>query len=936
MKLQDAGMWRVGVHVLLFVAVAQLSGPVATNADETERLRVTKTGHTYERVENVWYLSTAGGKTPANLSSIIVQIADKAILDGLQRKGVAAPSRVSDRMPGDFYAIEIPKGLDPFDYMKRVESLPGVTWARFEIFGQLHGTANDPFFPNQWTLHEPVTRVTDAWDLVSVDPTVSVGVVDLGVELHEDLPAFTTVRSANGQDDGHGTAVAGIIAATRNNAKGVAGVASGVDLYSAEIGFDWGEADIVASIVALQDAGVRVVNMSLGYNNTDAGDFLPTVAAIDEAVDQHDMIFVVASGNEDNGTTRTDFPANYSKTIAVSAVDYNGDVHGQVGTIDVVAPGWISVTTTDVPGCVVCVQGPPQDCEAWAGGIDEGDYMCVEDDPNCDDCLGPCPQCFGGTSAAAPFASGVVALMLSANPTLAWDEVTDILRWSAVNVAEMGANEVTSSWGHGQLDAVAAVRSAQAAPPNGIITTNTTWSGRVVLTRDIKVAEGATLTVQPGTTVFVAGTDAQNLFVWEDRVEIVVEGTLDVNGTAGSPVLFTSIDEASESDWVNIAVSNGSVEMDHTTLRHAEYGLNASTREAITLNNCTFESNKSDIDVSTVDEFPDSVGIHNCTFNIGGGTAIDIKTHDVTVANCTFTGNGATQNAVKLHNNGYTTVNAEIVDNTFNGQDVGTAIALHFGASVVEGNSITNFDRGIWAIRGQHYVGSTAAPNDIADNRQGIFAACPPGGQCPASCPRTLSLVVRGNHIHDNADGVVARRTGGTMAVDLGTTSDWGYNTIVNNTNSCISNLSSSCGPVYAAGNYWGTCNPLPPLCWVGEVDLSDYQCQPFTIAPPSRDEPEPAQVPRVTEIVGIAPNPFNPTTTVTFNLATGADAAIQVFDVAGRRVRSEPLGARTPGVHQWIWNGRDQQGNEVSSGVYFIVLRAGELVDRRKALLLK
>lgn len=83
-------------------------------------------------------------------------------------------------------------------------------------------------------------------------------------------------------------------------------------------------------------------------------------------------------------------------------------------------------------------------------------------------------------------------------------------------------------------------------------------------------------------------------------------------------------------------------------------------------------------------------------------------------------------------------------------------------------------------------------------------------------------------------------------------------------------------------------------------------------------------------------PNPFNPSTTIAFSLAEESDVVLDVFDVAGRRVRclvSKKLGA---GSHRVVWNGRSDSGEKVASGVYFYKLRAGKNDTNKRMVLLK
>jgi hypothetical protein len=84
-------------------------------------------------------------------------------------------------------------------------------------------------------------------------------------------------------------------------------------------------------------------------------------------------------------------------------------------------------------------------------------------------------------------------------------------------------------------------------------------------------------------------------------------------------------------------------------------------------------------------------------------------------------------------------------------------------------------------------------------------------------------------------------------------------------------------------------------------------------------------------------PNPFNPTTTITYDVpAGGAKVSIRVYDAAGRLVRALVEEQRPAGTHATTWDGRDQFGSQVSSGVYFYRMTAGSFVESRRMVLLK
>jgi hypothetical protein len=84
-------------------------------------------------------------------------------------------------------------------------------------------------------------------------------------------------------------------------------------------------------------------------------------------------------------------------------------------------------------------------------------------------------------------------------------------------------------------------------------------------------------------------------------------------------------------------------------------------------------------------------------------------------------------------------------------------------------------------------------------------------------------------------------------------------------------------------------------------------------------------------------PNPFNPTTTIEYTLKEQANVSLRVYNVAGQLIRTLVEETKTPGeVHTVTWDGRNDAGQSVSSGVYFYKLVAGGYVQTKKMVLLK
>jgi hypothetical protein len=82
-------------------------------------------------------------------------------------------------------------------------------------------------------------------------------------------------------------------------------------------------------------------------------------------------------------------------------------------------------------------------------------------------------------------------------------------------------------------------------------------------------------------------------------------------------------------------------------------------------------------------------------------------------------------------------------------------------------------------------------------------------------------------------------------------------------------------------------------------------------------------------------PNPFNPMTTIRYELPSTQNVALAIFDVSGRLVRALEVGARVQGPHHVVWNGTDDHGTMVASGVYYLRLaHAGETLTKKMVLL--
>jgi len=102
-------------------------------------------------------------------------------------------------------------------------------------------------------------------------------------------------------------------------------------------------------------------------------------------------------------------------------------------------------------------------------------------------------------------------------------------------------------------------------------------------------------------------------------------------------------------------------------------------------------------------------------------------------------------------------------------------------------------------------------------------------------------------------------------------------------------------------------------------------------------DDPRPEQnVPVAFGLFQNAPNPFNPSTIIRFDLTGSTPVNLKVFDVSGALVATLWDDQLPGGHHQAVWHGRDDQGRAVPSGVYFYRIAAGRNIETREMMLVK
>lgn len=283
--------------------------------------------------------------------------------EAVREAGVVDTTRLGT--PGA-YVAEIGSGTTRSEALAALRARDDVVWAEAPVRYRALRVPSDPLLVRQWSLSNPGVpvegvpavagadiRARDAWDLSIGDPSVTVAVADTGVaRQHPDLapnmdPSTAGVDYVDGDGspddpDGHGTLVAGIIAARGDDGAGTTGVAWRARILPLRVldGDGAGRSDHLAA--ALAEAGrrrVRVVNASLGGPN-------PSQAVSDAVTASPNTLFVFAAGNEGADVDRTPtYPcALPQENVICVASTTPADTlatssnHG-VRTVDLAAPG---------------------------------------------------------------------------------------------------------------------------------------------------------------------------------------------------------------------------------------------------------------------------------------------------------------------------------------------------------------------------------------------------------------------------------------------------------------------------------------------------------------------------------------------------------------------------------------------------------------------
>jgi hypothetical protein len=299
---------------------------------------------------------------------------------------------------------------------------PAVEYVEREVLLERADTIpNDALWSGQWG--PKLVRAPKAWDATRGSAAVVIAVLDTGVDFgHPDLESAFLAgydfinNDANPRDDhGHGTAVAGVIAARTHNQRGQAGACWRCSLMPVKVldASGWGTTSAIASgIIWASDHGARVINMSLGGSGA-----TQTLANAVEYATGKGVVLVAAAGNA--GSTTLFFPAAYPDVVSVAATTPSDKLYEWSNR-----GAWVRLAA---PGCNTAPRR--------GGGYEN----------------------FCGTSSATPLVSGIAGLALSLAPETPNQVLAQALEASSVSRP--------TGIAHGRVDALNALATLELIPP---------------------------------------------------------------------------------------------------------------------------------------------------------------------------------------------------------------------------------------------------------------------------------------------------------------------------------------------------------------------------------------------------------------------------------------------------------------------------------------
>lgn len=438
--------------------------------------------------------------------------------------------------------------------------------------------------------------------------------------------------------------------------------------------------------------------------------------------------------------------------------------------------------------------------------------------------------------------------------------------------------------------------------------------------------------------VLLANRDTLHAGVNTNKVEFIGKGKVEIRGVPGDTVKFvSSASSPGLEDWYGFRIdttTGASGKFEYGLFKHAYSALDYKNTATDTVKNCWFENNEIygvrtkngnlkvlsnvfknsayGVYLDSANAKVDGSNINNCYIGILSHKSFG------TISNNTITTSGSSIMEAGFYQEGY-------VSGSSQSQFSGDSVSGRYNAAAVvaDGGTYINGCR-IWQV----------GPQPITENETYYVAVLSFG----TNQSKMRATTVKMSNL-DNT-GLPAILVYGTPVMDLDapeppifppTQSNRvfrasGSKAVQNNTTTTV----------LARYNWWGTASPDSTTLFSGKVSFRPFldcdppQCGPAKIS--SNTEVLPSEY----SLGQNYPNPFNPRTAISFSLPQSERVKLEVFNLLGQRVRTLADGDKPAGVFSVEWDGRDEKGVPVASGIYLYRLEASKYREVKKMVFLK
>ena len=790
---------------------------------------------------------------------------------------------------------------------------------------------------------------------------ITIAILDSGVDIdHPDLRLVTgydfgdddSNPDDNSSQPGHGTACAGVAAAMANNGLGTAGIAGGCSIMPLKVADSGGSMYFSSIVLALEyaaDNGADVASMSLGASG------MSSDPSTDDALlyaYNAGVTLLAATGNEN--ASAVSYPAINTHVIAIGAASPCGERKRSSSSSSEVNPGvntdpngytcdgerwWGSNYGVNyvTDGGAVDVIAPtilPTTDIGSSGGYDSGDYF----------------KWFNGTSCATPYAAGVCALIKAANPSYTPSQIRTQLRNTAQDVTSV---ESGAGWdrytGYGMVDAEAAVggtpsNSVTVTDPNG----GETWTAGDV--------EYITWTSTGSISTVAIDYSTNGGSSWTS-----ITGSTSNDGSYGWTVPSAATTQArvrvsDASDPATNDISNANFEIyvpstgDYATVPYStgfesggfdQYWTGTSTVDGrirfLTTNTPHTGSYHMTMDDAVSGGFSQNEAW--LYLNLAGESQVDLtfwwkdfgdETH--TQDGIYFSDNGGTSFTKVYDLNGASYTNNTWREFTLDIDDLASSNGLSLSSTfVVKFQQYDNYpmtsdgfafdDISVSGGGGSSYITAETEPNDDYSSSNG-----PVGSGVPVTGSISTSSEVDWFYM----DVTTAGNLNISLSIGSSADLDWFlYDDGLTEVARGYTTSNPEAGSYYASpGRYY--------LMVDGYLSATSSYTLNVTGGIVTMTSGSEKPLPLEFGLHANWPNPFESKTAIRFDLPTQEEVDLAVYDQSGRKVTSLCRKTYAPGSHLIVWDGRDEQGRTIPSGIYFYRIKAGNHVDTRRMVRLK